>query len=68
MLGSADGATEQIAPVLSLPSEYRLSTLVEHMTTVDTLLQQERFDGSADVAGVRAQLAEFAHGAQTAAT
>jgi hypothetical protein len=38
------------------------------MTTVDTLLQQERFDGSADVAGVRAQHAEFAHGAPTAAT
>ena len=50
----------------------RLSTLVEHMTTVDTLLQQERFDvrfdGSADVAGVRGQHAEFAHGAPTAAT
>lgn len=68
MLGSADGATEQIAPVLSLLSEYRLSTFVEYMTTVDTLLQQERFNGSADVAGVRAQLADFTHSALATAT
>ena len=68
MLGSADGATEQIAPVLSLPSEYRLSTLVEHMTTVEALLEQERFNGSADTPGIRAQLAEFTHGAAAIST
>jgi transcriptional regulator with XRE-family HTH domain len=60
MLGSADGATEQIGPVLSLPSEYRLSTLVEHVTTIDTLLRDQRFNGSAETADIRAQLAEFA--------
>jgi len=58
----------QKAPVLSLLSEYRLSTFVEYMTTVDTLLQQERFNGSADVAGVRAQLADFTHSALATAT
>ena len=63
MLGSADGAGEQIAPVLGLPSEYRLWTLVEHMTAVNRLFQQQRFDGSADTAGIRAQLAEFTRGA-----
>lgn len=68
MLGSADGATERIAPVLSLPSEYRLSTLVEHMTTIDTLLRQQRFNGSADTAGIRAQLAEFTHSAPATTT
>ena len=62
MQGSVDGATEQITPVLSLPSEYRLSTLVEHMTTIDTLLGQPRFNSSADTAGIRAQLADFTHG------
>ena len=68
MLGSADGATEQIAPVLSLPSEYRLSTLVEHMTTIDTLLRDQRFNGSAETAGIRAQLAEFTHGVPATTT
>jgi hypothetical protein len=68
MLGCADGATEQIAPVLRLPSEYRISTLVEHMTAIDGLLQQQRFNGSADIAGVRAQLAEFTHGTAATAT
>jgi hypothetical protein len=38
------------------------------MTTIDTLLQQEHFDGSADVADLRAKLTEFMHGAMTTAT
>lgn len=63
MLGSVDGAAQHIAPVLSLPPEYRLSTVVEHVSAVDALLRQRRFSGSTQAAAVHEQLAQFANGA-----
>ena len=59
MSGSLDGAAEQIAPVLELPSEYRLATLTEHMATVEQLLLDRRFRGSADAGRLRERIREF---------
>jgi hypothetical protein len=59
MLGSVDGASEQIAPVLELPTEYRLATLMEHMATVDALLGGRRFRGAPEAARLRERIAEF---------
>jgi hypothetical protein len=58
-LGSVEGAADQIARVLTLPGEYRLATVVEHMATMDLLLGQQPFSGSADAVAVRGQIAEF---------
>jgi hypothetical protein len=58
-LGSVEGAADQIAPVLTLPGEYRLATVVEHMATMDLLLGQQPFSGSADAVALRGQIAEF---------
>ena len=59
MLGSVEGAAEQLTPVLSLSEEYRLATLVEHLMTIDLLLRQPSFDGSASATALRAQIARF---------
>ena len=68
-LGSLEGAANQIAPVFTLPGEYRLATVVEHMATVDVLLRQRPFSGSAGAAAMQGQIAEFrARGAALAAT
>jgi hypothetical protein len=61
MLGSVDGAADQIGPVLELPDEYRLVTLTEHMASVDRLLEQPRFRGAREVARLRDRIAEFMH-------
>lgn len=64
MLGSVDGAAEQVTPVLNLRAEYRLATLAEHLATTDLLLRQEPYSGSASAAAIRERIAEFrSHGA-----
>jgi hypothetical protein len=50
MLRSVDSASEQIAPVLELPNEFRLAMLMEHLATVDGLLRQGRFSGASEAA------------------
>jgi hypothetical protein len=59
MLASVDGASEQIGPVLTLPNEFRLATLMAHLATVDTLLQQRRFRGAREATYLRDQIADF---------
>jgi hypothetical protein len=62
-LAAVDGTSNQISPVLELPSEYRLATVTAHITTVDTLLQQRRFRGAREATRLREQIAEFTHSA-----
>jgi transcriptional regulator with XRE-family HTH domain len=64
MLGSVDGAAEQVTPVLNLRAEYRLATLAEHLATTDLLLRQGPYSGLASAAAIRERIEEFrAHGA-----
>lgn len=66
MLGSVDGAVEQINPVLALSGEYRLATMTEHMVTANALLRRRAFHRSAQAAALHAQITEFArHAAAT---
>ena len=60
MLDSTDGAMQQVAPVLGLPPEYRISTLAQHVATLDALLLDQRFSKSRQVASLREQLSGFA--------
>lgn len=60
MLGSVDGALQYISPVLDLPAEYRLSTLVSHIAAIDNLLKEPRFADSPQAATIRVRLAQFA--------
>jgi hypothetical protein len=62
MLASPEGAMQQVAPVLELPREYRISTLVEHMATLDKLLLGPRFSGSREVTSLRERIRHFNDG------
>jgi hypothetical protein len=66
-LDSVDGAIQQVAPVLDLPHEYRISTLAGHLGTLDALLLDQRFNKSRQVASLRGRLASFAVGTADAA-
>jgi hypothetical protein len=59
MSGSIDGAAEEIDPVLELPSEYRLATLTEHMSTVEGLLLTQRFRASRDALRLCDRMRQF---------
>jgi hypothetical protein len=63
ILGSVDGASKQIAPVLELPSDFRLATLTEHMTTMNGLLRGRPFRGAPEAAELRDRIAEFTRSA-----
>lgn len=59
LVGSVDSAMERVAPVLDLPSEYRISTLAAHFGTLDGLLADQRFAKSHEVASFRDLLRDF---------
>ncbi len=58
-LGVIDAASHQIAPVLELPDEYRLATLMEHMASFDAVLREPRFRDSPEAEQLRDQIAEY---------
>jgi hypothetical protein len=59
MLSSPEGAVQEVAPVLELPAEYRISTVVEHMATLDKLLADQRFRRSSEVATLHERIRRF---------
>lgn len=61
MLASPEGAAEQVAPVLGLSREYRISTLAAHADTLSTLLAQKPVMDSTHAVLLRDQLREFSH-------
>ena len=62
MLASADGAIQEVEPVLDLPCAYRISTLVANMATLDALLLGKRFKNSRQVVSLRERLRQFSDG------
>jgi hypothetical protein len=66
MVGSVDSAVKQVAPVLDLPGEYRISTLAGHFSTLDGLLADQRFTKSAEVASLRDLLRDFGNNSSAA--
>lgn len=59
LVGSVEGAMEQVSPVLDLPQEYHISTLTGDFTTLDSLLTDRRFNKSHEVASLREMLRGF---------
>ena len=59
LVGSVEGAMEQVSPVLDLPQEYHISTLTGDLTTLNALLAERRFSKSHEVASLRELLRGF---------
>jgi tetratricopeptide (TPR) repeat protein len=57
--GETGGAAEEIAPVLSIPSEYRVVTITDRLGYVGQLLHGQRYRGSHAAADLGEQIGEF---------
>ena len=57
--GEAEGAAGEIAPVLSLPAEYRVVTLTDRLLYVNQLLRGPRYRNSSAAANLSATIAQF---------
>jgi hypothetical protein len=61
------GAAAQLAPVLELPPDQRISTVTGYLDEVRGMLQARRYAGSPLAARLREQVREFSAAALTAA-
>jgi len=59
MLASPEGAIQEVEPVLELPHEYRISTVVEHLAALDKLLLEQPFGRSPEVGSLREEIRQF---------
>ena len=59
MQDSLDGAAHQIAPVLELPEELRISTVIGYLKTLENMLAQPRFAKSKIAAKITSQIRSF---------
>lgn len=68
LTGALEGAIEHVTPVLTMPQEFRISTLADNMITLDRLLASQRFSKSSAASSLREQIREFIAYSPTAAT
>lgn len=68
LAGSLEGAIEHVMPVLTMPQEFRISTLASHLATLDRLFVPKQFENSRAVASLREQIREFASSTPAVAT
>ncbi len=61
--GSLDGAAEQVAPVLALPPDMRITTVTGWLADLDQELARPRFAASRITASLRQEIREFTAGA-----
>ncbi len=66
MMGDLHGAAEQIAPVMSMPPEFRTSTVTNYLVELDARLDDRRFHGSDAAATLREQIRDFTSAALSA--
>jgi DNA-binding XRE family transcriptional regulator len=59
LAGRVDGAANELAPILGMPPERRLATLTARLGEVDSRLRHRRYEGSAEVATLRQQIADY---------
>jgi hypothetical protein len=59
MKGSLDGATAEIAPMLTLAPEYRIATVTRYLAQLDHRLRQRRFRHSREARDIRDRIREF---------
>lgn len=66
MMGDLHGAAEQIAPVMSMPPEFRMSTVTNYLVELDARLDDRRFQGSDVAVTLREQIRDFTSAALSA--
>ncbi|GIH72636.1 helix-turn-helix domain-containing protein [Sphaerimonospora thailandensis] len=66
MMGDLHGAAEQIAPVMTMPPEFRMATVTNYLVEMDARLDAPRFQGSDVAAELREQIREFTSAALSA--
>jgi len=59
MKGSLDEAADHVAPVLRLPRELRISTVMGYLLKLEELLAESRFAQSATAAGLAVKVRDF---------
>jgi hypothetical protein len=59
MKGNLDATIEEVAPILDLPPELRLSTVTGYMVNLDRRLAHRRFQRSKDAIDLRSKIREF---------
>jgi transcriptional regulator with XRE-family HTH domain len=59
MKGSLDGAASHIAPVLGLPRELRISTVIGYLRKLESMLAEPRFAKSEPAARLTLQIKDF---------
>ncbi|MBO4269941.1 helix-turn-helix domain-containing protein [Microbispora triticiradicis] len=59
LMGDLHGAVEQIAPVMGMPPEFRMSTVTNYLVELDARLDDRRFLGSGVAASLREQIRDF---------
>jgi hypothetical protein len=59
MKGSLDQAAYHVAPVLDLPQELRISTVIGYLRKLESLLAQPRFAKNCTVAELASQIRDF---------
>ena len=57
--GSLDAAIDEVAPVLALPPELRISTVTAYLEKLDRQLREPRYQGDSDVAKLRERIRDF---------
>lgn len=66
MMGDLYGAADQIAPVMTMPTELRMATITNYLVEMDARLKDRRFHGSDTASDLRDQIREFTSAALTA--
>jgi hypothetical protein len=57
--GDLDGVTKELAPVLSLPPDYRMATITGYTAQIEQRLRQRRFKGNVIATEIRDQIHDF---------
>jgi hypothetical protein len=65
---SLDGAAGQLRPVLMLPSDQRISTVIGYLDDISAMLRTRRFDGSPLAEQLGEEIRDFTAAGVTAAT
>lgn len=68
MKGSLDGAIEEVMPVLTLDSEFRVSTVTAFLRNLERRLGQPHFKSSRDAIALRQKIRDFNSAAPVLAT
>jgi hypothetical protein len=58
-MGALDGAANEVAPVLALPPEFRITTVTGWLADLERRISARKYDGSPTAASLREQVRDF---------